>query len=492
MMTWNWKHYWRKRGSTLVRARYPSLDSKPLTRPMSDTGSYSHLVRVYTIVPIASFLTWLLLASVPPLIWPTHAPEAPHAPYFPTPLPELLLSISLFTLSHLLSPYLFALAGALLPHPTATSVLGTALHVVLRNALRTAALPILAIPGGRAATFRTPEFRRVWWLALGWSLAEVAAGIAQGYETLALYRDVLVPEGDARQLVASAVVGFPPTTWQQQQQQQPQKNDGSDSASPPRAADERLRESLSRGEDGAGSRPGEVAAFSSSSPPPLVRGRQLLPLSSSSREAWTAAHDAEIRLEVDKDFDELVAVKAREELEELYGFPAIVSRRRLYGSDPPRLSVITDCLFFCFFLSFLGNCSACLCSCRVCCGSRRYSCHSASRWSSRRVTSHRHSRCPQKPKTNWNWRRRSFRPVGRTVCSGARSWACVPSIGASPYCTLPSSCRAWACTSWHTSGCWWAWGCSSPGWPCGTHYREKTEGRGPSPVLGSLFCKMEF
>jgi len=196
-------------------------------------------------------------------------------------------------------------------------VLGTALHVVLRNALRTAALPILAIHGG-AATFRAPAFRRVWWLALGWSLAEVAAGIAQGYETLALYRDVLVPESNARELAASVVA---PPTW-------PPKNGGggSDSASPPAAADERLRESLSRGEDGGG----PCTEVAGSSP---VRGRQLQP---SSRSPWTAASDAEIRLEVDKDFDELVAVKAREELEELYGFPAIVSRRRWLG---PHFSV---------------------------------------------------------------------------------------------------------------------------------------------------------
>ena len=200
----------------------------------------------------------------------------------------------------------------MLPHPTATSVLGTALHVILRNALRTAALPILAIPGG-AATFRSPAFRRVWWLALGWSLAEVAAGVAQGYETLALYRDVLVPESHARELVASALA---PSTWPLPPAR-PQNGGGSEnSASPPRAADERLRESLSRGEDGGGGPCAEVAG----SPP--VRGRQL---QSASRSAWTAASDAEIRLEVDKDFDELVAVKAREELEELYGFPAIVS-----------------------------------------------------------------------------------------------------------------------------------------------------------------------
>jgi hypothetical protein len=41
----------------------------------------------------------------------------------------------------------------------------------------------------------------------------------------------------------------------------------------------------------------------------------------------TTANGVDIQVEVDKDFDELVAIKAREELEELYGFPAIVSFR---------------------------------------------------------------------------------------------------------------------------------------------------------------------
>jgi len=232
-------------------------------------------------------------------------------PCFPTPLPELLLSISLFTLAHVLNPYLFTLAGVLLPHPTATSALGTALHVILRNALRTAALPMLALatPGG-FATFHAPAFRRVWWLALGWSLAEVTAGIAQGYEMLALYRDVLVPEGEARELVAEALAAAAATG--------PHKNGGSDSASSPRAADERLRESLSRGEEGG---PAVVEACGSP-----VRERQPLLQQASCRSSWMAtANDAEMQLEVDNDFEALVAVKARDELEELYGCPAIVS-----------------------------------------------------------------------------------------------------------------------------------------------------------------------
>ncbi|KAI0263180.1 hypothetical protein BC834DRAFT_887737 [Gloeopeniophorella convolvens] len=264
-------------------------------------GSYRRLVQTYAVVPFTALLVWLIAAFLPPLIWHTDKPPASHAPYFPTPLPELLLSISLFALSHLLSPSLFAFSGTLLRAPASANALATALHVLLRNALRTAALPLLAlsVPGG-ATTFRAPAFRAAWWLALGWSFAEVAAGVAQGLEILALYRDVLVPRGRAREILA-AVAGA--------------KGGGSASVSPPRGADERLRESLSRGEDGGAS---------GASP---VRTRQAqLP-------AWgRTPSDVEIQLEVDRDFDELVAVKAREELEELYGFPAI------------RLPVFVSCL----------------------------------------------------------------------------------------------------------------------------------------------------
>ena len=140
----------------------------------------------------------------------------------------------------------------------------------------------------------------MWWLALGWSLAEVTTGVVQGYETIALYRDVLVPKGEACELVASAVATGP------------LKNGGSSSSS-------RLRESLSRGEDGG------PAAEVVESP---VRSREQQQQQESYRSSFAAsseASDAEIRLEVDKDFDALLALKAREELEELYGIPAIVS-----------------------------------------------------------------------------------------------------------------------------------------------------------------------
>ena len=269
------------------------LTNRHQTRCDSHTGSYEQLVQTYTLVPITSLLVWLLAAFVPPLIWPTdNVPTTPPDPYFPTPLPEILLSVSLFALSHSLNPYLFALAGALLPHPTSANILGTALHVLLRNALRTSAFPLLRL--NDAATYRAPAFRRLWWLALGWSLAEVVVGIVQGYETLALYRDALVPEGRARELAVAALeagVRVP-------------KNGGATSVSPPRACDERLWEGMSRIEGGV--TVGEVIESPMRRYPATIGG-------------------VDIELEVEKDFDELVAIKAREELEELYGFPAIVS-----------------------------------------------------------------------------------------------------------------------------------------------------------------------
>lgn len=163
----------------------------------------------------------------------------------------------------------------------------------------------LATPGG-AATFYAPAFGRVWWLALGWSLAEVTTGVVQGYKTIALYHDVLVPEGEAREFVASAVAV---TTGAL-------KNGGSDRAS------SRLRESLSRGEDGG---PAAEVAESPVQSREQQQQQQRQESHRSSLVASSEANDAEIQLEVDKDFDALLALKAREELEELYGLPAIVS-----------------------------------------------------------------------------------------------------------------------------------------------------------------------
>jgi len=61
--------------------------------------------------------------------------------------------------------------------------------------LRQATVPILLIPSTAVynhPTWRDGSFCRIWWVALGWAAAEAIVGIKQGYDGLALYRDVLV------------------------------------------------------------------------------------------------------------------------------------------------------------------------------------------------------------------------------------------------------------------------------------------------------------
>ena len=232
-------------------------------------------------MPLSSFFLWILLVFPPALIY--HTPSPHSHPSLPTPIPELLVSISLWALSHLLSVPTFTAATTFLS-PVPAQILYSVITVLLKNLLRISALPILGVQhhsGRRPIEFDTPAFARVWWVALGWSLAEVTVGISQGYEQLALYRDVLVTLARARELVI---------LWTQP---------------PPRGG------SKGRGarDESGGSRTRDEPVRLGQAPPPLSR----LP------------SEAEIRLEVDRDLDQLVALKTREELEELYGVPAIVS-----------------------------------------------------------------------------------------------------------------------------------------------------------------------
>ncbi|THH12432.1 hypothetical protein EW146_g7707 [Bondarzewia mesenterica] len=253
-------------------------------------GSYKYLVSLYTLVPVVCTFLWFILAFLPPLLWHTQTPA------YPAPFPELLISTSLWSLSHLLSTPLYTLASAVLP-PLPSTLISTALHVLLRTFLRLAALPLLRIrhhmdyPHPQPAD---PAFWRVWWLALGWSLAEVAVGVAQGYDQLALYQDVLVPAARVHELGSLTQDGA------QSKQLPPRSSDSSEHGESSGSAHEG---STAR----ANASDGETAA--SGARPDVLRQRR--------------PSEAEMRLEVDRDLDQLVALKAREELEELYGIPFV-------------------------------------------------------------------------------------------------------------------------------------------------------------------------
>lgn len=83
----------------------------------------------------------------------------------------------------------FVATSALNVSPAGAVVLSTILATTLHEALRLLSVP-LTVPSP------TSGFYSSFWLGLGWGAAEVVWGTLQGFEQLALYRDVL---GDAPQ-----------------------------------------------------------------------------------------------------------------------------------------------------------------------------------------------------------------------------------------------------------------------------------------------------
>lgn len=171
-------------------------------------GSYPRLVAIYTLVPITSTALLFLIALTPRLIWPLPDSTVFPAPaVLPFPLAELLLSIALWSLSHTMHVPIYTLFAFLAPDRTdAASVLSTTTHVILTNLLRLSATVMLNVRHEMEfpkPTWEDPAFRRVIWLALGWAAAEGCAGVWQGYEMIGMYRDVLVavPEGREREVL---------------------------------------------------------------------------------------------------------------------------------------------------------------------------------------------------------------------------------------------------------------------------------------------------
>ncbi|KAG5641716.1 hypothetical protein DXG03_004403 [Asterophora parasitica] len=157
-------------------------------------GSYRRVVLLYTLVPLTSILFFVLLAALPSLLYSNGQPSPyPSVPYLPHPLPELLISSALFSLGHLLRGPIFAILTGISSLP-ALEVLATATHSFITLTLQLSALPLLLIAqhAPTRPTTRHASFHRVWWLGLGCAAAEALLAIHQGFAARALYRDVLV------------------------------------------------------------------------------------------------------------------------------------------------------------------------------------------------------------------------------------------------------------------------------------------------------------
>lgn len=260
---------------------------------------------------MSSLATFVFLAYLPTIVYPlphNHKSTYPYSEYLPFPIAELLVSISLWSLTHLSRvPFYsasFLLISSLIPRwqEEITTVLSTALHTTLTAFLRLSAFAVLLIPhymlyphtpgpdSETYTTWRDPAFRRVWWVALGWAAAEVVVGITQGFAALALYKDALVrPEEEEGILKTIGTPDHlrdisPHTITTSSGVSHPQNASSS-------AVDVELRANL-RNREGNG-RLGDA-----------------------------------IRTQVDRDLDMLLVIKEREELEEVYGMPVIVSLYR--------------------------------------------------------------------------------------------------------------------------------------------------------------------
>lgn len=214
-------------------------------------GSYKRLVALYTLTPLTALVAFLLLALLPYVAYrcPTpHLRKYPYTKILPFPLPEILASIALYTLSHVLRSPLYNISAVLVALPLPATLISTTLHTILSISARFFTLSLLLVRPYAESSFPTwhdSAFLRVWWAALGWAAAEAVVSIHQGYTGLALYRDVLIPPA------------------------------------PPPSNPERT---------------------------PLLPQRRI---------------DPDPDTELDRDIDQLIALKAREELEDVYGLPLI-------------------------------------------------------------------------------------------------------------------------------------------------------------------------
>ncbi|KIJ18098.1 hypothetical protein PAXINDRAFT_72054 [Paxillus involutus ATCC 200175] len=272
-------------------------------------GSYKRFLALYTFVPLTALFTFAVLVLLPILVWPNSSSSSRYPRFFQSPLPEVLLSSAMFTFGHQLRVPLYSFSSLLL-RPDIASLLFTFLHVLVINLLRLASLALLQVHHNMdypTPVLQDTSFHTVWWLSL--NVAEVLVALVQGYQHIALYRDVMVPPGRERefleQLKHVATLqenNGDPYTWRNSQshddlgevEDQPREESRRNSAS----LDSRIDHDFDKS-DG--------------------RGRR----NRSGNIEHHASNSASLDSRIDHDFDKLLAMKSREELEEVYGIAVI-------------------------------------------------------------------------------------------------------------------------------------------------------------------------
>ncbi|KAG8897083.1 hypothetical protein FRC01_011488, partial [Tulasnella sp. 417] len=300
---------------------------------------YSTLVRNYTLVPITSLLFLLGLIILFTAVWPVTPPPTPDNPSPPPSSPNhpwwrprpsfagLLVGASAWIISYTLRIPIYTLSTCFNSCTSSITVaLSTVLSIALEEGLRLGALVILGLrlddpPASGSEEWdetwpRTGDeaFQKTFWVAVGWAIVEVGWSIAQGYEQLALYRDVLPPSPSYLYNWLNSSSILPP---------QADQNTGQESSDSPVPSDSSESESISH-------RFVHSALKKSISPTSTINPRRgtstvnslYYPQTPSTRRPGSAL-EAGLYGEalLDAEMRELINLQSRVELEMVYGVP---------------------------------------------------------------------------------------------------------------------------------------------------------------------------
>jgi hypothetical protein len=165
---------------------------------------YSRLIRNYTLVPISSFLAFIGLIALLTVCYPP-PPTSPHSNYpLTSHYREFFTGCAAWVVSFALRIPVFLVCTLFGRYVNLFTISFSAVsRVFVEECIRFSSLLLLAIhlhylPDNPEwvpyPNTQDDAFRQVWWFALGWGAVEVVSSIAQGYEQLALYKDILDDE----------------------------------------------------------------------------------------------------------------------------------------------------------------------------------------------------------------------------------------------------------------------------------------------------------
>ncbi|WVQ74287.1 hypothetical protein IAR50_003884 [Cryptococcus sp. DSM 104548] len=150
--------------------------------------TWKYMSRLYLLVPVVSLIWFVLLVLLVTYAWPPSEKERRAGQHYPHPFLSNPFLVGIFascTVQTLRVP-IYVVVSWFGMSFTAVEYLSRVVHTILHELLRLSSLPL-------SPASPTSGFHSSYYLGLGWGVAEVAWGIVQGWEQLALYQEVMLP-----------------------------------------------------------------------------------------------------------------------------------------------------------------------------------------------------------------------------------------------------------------------------------------------------------